>query len=162
MFLKYAALEVLNLLNVIIQIIIMDRFLGKQFITYGWDVLKYTAWESVVGYDPMMKVFPRLTQCTFYRYGSFGDVQRHDAMCVLPINIVNEKIYLFLWFWFCFLSVISVLGLVYRLATLVSPRVRQLATYSRKRMSDSDSRNALKSIVYNQGCGTWFFLDLEY
>ena len=25
-------------------------------------------------------------------------VQKHDALCMLPINVVNEKIYVFLWF----------------------------------------------------------------
>ena len=24
--------------------------------------------------------------------------QKHDALCMLPINVVNEKIYVFLWF----------------------------------------------------------------
>ena len=113
MFLTYVMLEVFSVLNVIIQAIIIDRFLGNEFTTYGLDVLKFTDWDWNVRYDPMLKVFPRLTKCTFRQFGPSGDVKRHDAMCVLPINIVNEKIYIFLWFWFCFLSVISVLGLVY-------------------------------------------------
>ena len=159
-FFTYVVLEVLNLLNVIIQAIIIDKFLGHQFLTYGLDVIKFTDWKSRVSFDPMLKVFPRMTKCTFNDFGPSGDVTKYDAMCVLPINIVNEKIYIFLWFWFCFLAVISVLGLVYRLATLVSPRVRQLSTYSRKRIDDSETRNAVKSIIWSQGCGTWFFLEL--
>ena len=160
LFFMYALLEVLNLLNVIIQMIIMDQFLGNEFSTYGLDVLKFTDWDWTVRYDPMLKVFPRMTKCTFRRFGSSGDVQKHDAMCVLPINIVNEKIYIFLWFWFYFVAIVSLIGLVYRLATLVSPRVRQLATYSRKRMSDVVSRDAFESIIKRRSCGTWFFLDL--
>jgi hypothetical protein len=29
---------------------------------------------------------------------------------VLPINIINEKIYVFLWFWFIILSSLTLLG----------------------------------------------------
>ena len=32
--------------------------------------------------------------------------QRHDALCMLPINVVNEKIYVFLWFWLLLLAII--------------------------------------------------------
>ena len=49
--------------------------------------------------DPMAQVFPRVTKCSFFKYGPSGTVQTHDAICVLPVNIVNEKLYIFLWFW---------------------------------------------------------------
>ena len=29
--------------------------------------------------DPMSKVFPRVTKCTFQKYGPSGTVQNHDA-----------------------------------------------------------------------------------
>ena len=40
--------------------------------------------------DPMSRIFPRLTKCTFNKFGPSGTVQRRDAMCVLPVNIINE------------------------------------------------------------------------
>ena len=39
-----------------------------------------------------------MTKCTFHKFGSSGEIEKHDAMCILPLNIVNEKIYIFLWF----------------------------------------------------------------
>jgi hypothetical protein len=43
----------------------------------------------------LLQVFPRLTKCTFYNYGSSGTIQAHDALCVLALNIINEKVKLF-------------------------------------------------------------------
>jgi hypothetical protein len=105
----------------------------------------------------MIKVFPRLTKCTFHRFGSSGDVQKHDAMCILPINIVNEKIYIFLWFWFYFLAVISVIALIYRVITILVPRSRVLATHSRCRIAN---RDAMTTVINQCQIGDWFLLDL--
>ena len=30
-----------------------------------------------------------------------------DGLCILPLNIINEKIYVFLWFWFVFVALVS-------------------------------------------------------
>ena len=48
--------------------------------------------------------------CVFYI-----KVEKHDALCILPLNIVNEKIYIFLWFWLLMLGSLSTLVVVYRL-----------------------------------------------
>ncbi|XP_045023192.1 innexin inx3-like [Daphnia magna] len=45
----------------------------------------------------------------FFDYGwqILQRVQRHDALCILPVNVLNEKIYIFAWFWLVFLAVVS-------------------------------------------------------
>ena len=40
--------------------------------------------------------------------------QNHDALCLLPLNIVNEKIYLCMWVWLIFLAAASGLAVIYR------------------------------------------------
>lgn len=84
-------------------------------------------------------------------------MQKHDAMCILPINIVNEKIYVFLWFWFYFIAVVSVLAVIYRLVTLFSSQVRVMVTHSRCRISN---RFELEEVVGRSSLGDWFVLDL--
>ena len=48
-----------------------------------------------------------MTKCTFHKFGSSGTVETKDGLCILPLNIINEKIYVFLWLWFIFLAVVS-------------------------------------------------------
>ena len=33
--------------------------------------------------DPMNMVFPKVTKCTFHKYGSSGTIMKLDALCVL-------------------------------------------------------------------------------
>ncbi|XP_050036071.2 innexin inx2-like [Dermacentor andersoni] len=153
----YFFCELLNFVNVIGQIYLMDHFLGGEFTTYGLKVLQFSEWDWSVRSDPMVKVFPRLTKCTFHMYGSSGDVQKHDAMCVLPINIINEKIYVFLWFWFVILAVVSALVLVYRVVLFISPMTRYHAIKSKARLTNGTQ---LERVLERSQIGEWFLLDL--
>ncbi|XP_034947946.1 innexin inx7 [Chelonus insularis] len=108
--------EVLNFMNVMVQIYLTDLFLGGAFLGLG-----ITLTESEYGHkmSPLDIIFPKVTKCMFHKYGPSGTIQTHDALCIMALNIVNEKIYSFLWFWFIILAIISGLGLVWRILTMV-------------------------------------------
>lgn len=156
-FLYFILCEVMNFVNVICQIYLVDEFLGGTFTTYGLEVIEYAQMEQDSRIDPMVKVFPRMTKCTFHRFGSSGDVQRHDALCILPLNIINEKIYIVMWFWFVFLATITGLWLVYRALTLARPDLRyQVLT---RRAIQADNAN-LKYTLAKLKSGDWFLLSM--
>lgn len=77
---------------------LIDAFLNGTFMTYGTEVLKFAFTDQEERNDPMIRVFPRMTKCTFKKYGPSGTIQTHDALCVLALNNLNEKIYIFLWY----------------------------------------------------------------
>jgi hypothetical protein len=56
----------------------------------------------------------RLTKCTFHKFGASGELEKHDALCILPLNIFNEKIYIFLWFWMLSLTALTSIVVFYR------------------------------------------------
>lgn len=102
------------------QMFLMNRFFDGAFLTFGIDVLRFLESDQEDRVDPMIYVFPRMTKCTFYKYGVSGEVERHDAVCILPLNVVNEKIYVFLWFWFLFLGILSLITVIYRVSMIKS------------------------------------------
>ena len=156
-FYTYFGTEMLNAINVIGQMVMMDRFLGGQFTNYGWDVLNFTEWDDSSRYDPMVRIFPRLTKCIFHMYGPSGDIKRYDTLCLLPINIFNEKIYIFLWFWFYLMAIVSIGVLIYNLLIIFSPFMRKTCLYWHCSLLTNDE---LDDVVYSCDLGDWFLLIL--
>nr|XP_050850052.1 innexin shaking-B isoform X4 [Vespula vulgaris]XP_050850053.1 innexin shaking-B isoform X4 [Vespula vulgaris]XP_050850054.1 innexin shaking-B isoform X4 [Vespula vulgaris] len=152
---RYYLCEVLALLNVIGQMFLMNRFFDGAFLTFGIDVLRFLESDQEDRVDPMIYVFPRMTKCTFYKYGVSGEVERHDAVCILPLNVVNEKIYVFLWFWFLLLGILSFITVLYRIVIIFSPRTRVYLLRLRFRLV---RREAVETIVRRSKVGDWFLL----
>jgi len=133
----------------------MDRFLDGEFLTYGIEVIRFMQSDQEDRVDPMIYIFPRMTKCTFYKFGLSGEVERHDALCILPLNIVNEKIYIFLWFWFIILATLTFLLVVYRLFMITSHRFRVFLfkrNYKRVRTAD------IEKVAKNCSFGSWYLL----
>jgi len=147
--------ELLNFVNVLGQIYFMDMFLGGEFTTYGADVVSMSELEPDQREDPMSRVFPKMTKCEFHKFGSSGTVQKFDALCVLPLNIINEKIYVFLWFWFVIVSIITGIQVLYRAIVLFSPKMRETLMRVRSRLAPLYQ---IESICRKFRIGDWFLL----
>ncbi|XP_031636050.1 innexin inx7 [Contarinia nasturtii] len=108
--------ELLNLINLIVQIYVTNVFLAGQFYSLGFNFME----DDFTGpMDVLDTVFPKVTKCDFYKYGASGSLQRHDALCVMALNIIHEKIYVILWFWYWIMLVVSLGSIVWRLTTML-------------------------------------------
>lgn len=152
---RFIFCELLNLMNIIAQILFIDYFLDGEFKTYGIQVLKFIQMQPEVRIDPMARIFPKATKCSFHKYGPSGSVQFLDGLCLLPLNIINEKIYIFLWFWFLILSVLSFLTVIYRFQILCLPKLRNVILSMRTGFS---SRNNINRVLKKCYIGDWFIL----
>jgi Innexin. len=133
----------------------MDSFLDGEFLNYGTEVINFMQSDQEDRVDPMIYIFPRMTKCTFYKFGLSGEVERHDAICLLPLNIVNEKIYIFLWFWFIILAILSFLLVVYRIFIITSKKFRVLLFRWHYRRVD---KARIEDVVKTCSLGTWYLL----
>ncbi|VDO64161.1 unnamed protein product [Heligmosomoides polygyrus] len=96
----YLLTKALYLVNVVLQLWLMNTFLGtNKHQWYGLgvirDIISGVEWEKS-GY------FPRSAICDF-EVRQVANIQKYSVQCVLVINIFNEKIFVILWFWYLML-----------------------------------------------------------
>ncbi|KAF4530229.1 hypothetical protein B566_EDAN017152 [Ephemera danica] len=139
------------------QMFLMNKFFDGAFLTFGFDVIAFLDRDQEDRIDPMIFIFPRMTKCTFHKFGTSGEVERHDAVCILPLNVVNEKIYVFLWFWFLILGSLSALVVLYRLIVIASPRMRVYLLRLRFRLIRGE---ILELLVRKSKLGDWFLISM--
>ena len=76
------------------------------------------------GTDPFHIVFPKMTKCTIETYGPSGTIQNSDGLCVLPINVLNEKIFFVVWFVFFGLAIFTLVHHVIAFIILITANLR--------------------------------------
>ena len=87
----------LYLINSILQLFFIQFVLGQPGWLYGFSI-----WRSIFIHNSVLTdspYFPRVTLCDL-RIREVGNLHRYTVQCVLPINMLNEKVFSLLWFWF--------------------------------------------------------------
>ncbi|XP_014478460.1 PREDICTED: innexin inx1 [Dinoponera quadriceps] len=152
---EYFACEFLCLVNMFGQIYLMNYFLGGEFFSYGTRVIQFSNMDQEKRVDPMVYVFPRMTKCIFHKYGPSGSIQTHDSLCLLPLNVFNEKAYIFFWFWYLLMAVLLVGLVMYRLMIIFAPGLRsRLLHMTAKRLPIEICESVNKKV----NLGDWWIL----
>jgi len=107
------------IINVLGQLFVLNRVLSTRYSTFGVDLVSRVVTDADWT-DDVSVAFPRVTLCDLSVRGQdLGNVQTYTVQCVLPVNLYNEKIYLFLWFWMVGVAVASVISFVVWLLRVV-------------------------------------------
>lgn len=105
---SYIFVKLLYAASAVGQLFMLDAFLGHNFHVYGIYVLS----RFLSGQDwSSSERFPRVTLCDF-EIRHQNRIHEYIVQCVLTINLFNEKIFLFIWFWYAFLSIVAVTSVI--------------------------------------------------
>ena len=59
-----------------------------------------------------------------FSYGTGGEIAKSSIQCVLPMNMINQKVFTVLYYWLGLLLMASVMMLVLRIFLVISPTFR--------------------------------------
>ena len=122
---RHMAVKLMYLANAVGQLFLLDAFLKIDYHLYGVHVVEQlirgplsgelevsvavstTGSGLIRGQDWLhSERFPRVTLCEFeVRHQS--RVHQYVVQCALTINLFNEKLFIFVWFWYVFLALIT-------------------------------------------------------
>jgi len=121
---KFLACQCLALLVWYLTFHGTDQFLDGKFATYGTDVKEYYQLEDEdkgSRANPMCNTFPTRVACKLVTTGTGGGENVQIEYCILTLNIINDKIYLALWFWFEAIYYIIIAQLIWEVCFLTVP-----------------------------------------
>ena len=72
----------------------------------------------------MCEVFPKIAACRYHRYGMGGGVEDRHSICILGLNMINDKVFVILWFWHCFIVFIGSIRIITRTSQVTSSKIR--------------------------------------
>lgn len=141
----YMFIKLLYLSNAIGQLFILNEFLGTKFNVYGFEIMDHLARRESWSESPR---FPRITHC-FFKIRQMTNVHDYTVQCVLPINLFNEKIFIFIWFWLVFVATLSAFNFLIWIYTMIfrQHRLRYLKKFLRINdcyKSELDKKMAVK------------------
>lgn len=70
---------------------LMNRFFDGEFMTFGLDVIAHMEADQEDRLDPMIYIFPRMTKCTFYKYGVSGEVSVISIISNFKMFLICKK-----------------------------------------------------------------------
>ncbi|CAL4122737.1 unnamed protein product [Meganyctiphanes norvegica] len=133
-----------------------NTFLGGDFFHFGKHAVHYLTQSASSPDNPLNEVFPKVTKCTWYKYGASGTINTHDSMCVLPLNIVNEKTYICLWIVYVATATFTGIVLLWHIILFCVPEVRN--TFLVYMSRSSETKLNLQHLLPECNYGDWFLM----
>ncbi|VDD91940.1 unnamed protein product [Enterobius vermicularis] len=124
----YLFSKVLGIINDIGQLYLIAYFLGIKNVDWALHPFLLSQRVSREGYNFTASHFPRVTFCDFYK-SEQGRVQSYTFQCVVMLNVINEKIFLFLFYWIVVLIVISIGNVIFVVVKVFFHRKTSLKFY---------------------------------
>ncbi|XP_055913506.1 innexin inx5-like [Eupeodes corollae] len=152
---NYFLCEILNFFICILNLTLMNTFFNGFWSSYSQAMKQIPSYNWNQWNEMSSRVFPKITKCEFFKYGGSGSQSKFDCLCVLPINILNEKIFAFLYVWFLILMVVSAMHLTFRIIATCSNAARIIMTQC---SVGCNQKKQVHQLVQDMSYSEWFLL----
>ena len=146
--------EVMCFLIILAIIVILQSFL-KTFLQY-FPLLLLHHVDAHLPISPEERLFPILTKCSLHNIGPSGSTQTEDALCLLPVNMINQKVFVVIWLWLALLLIISMLVIVISILTAQLPGLRRKVLS--KQIGETSASFMVCCLVDKLKYGDWLVL----
>ncbi len=171
----YIGVKILYILNCLLHIGLIHLIIGtRPFGISSFNYLKQTTTEThflaqfvrkmTSGVTELIDTssFPKRTLCDF-TFRELASNHAYTVECILPLNIIAEKMYVFLYIWFIMLAVITFIDLIRWIGHLIHFLVSGDKThehYVRTHLIDRTkfSHDAIKNFAQDHLTGNNYFL----
>ncbi|EYC45406.1 hypothetical protein Y032_0428g1276 [Ancylostoma ceylanicum] len=142
----YLLTKLFYTINIVVQFVLLNACLkSDEYLFFGFQVL-----QDLLAGKPWTESghFPRVTLCDFeVRY--LANLNRYTVQCALLINIINEKVFAFLWCWYLLLVVITTFSTLCWLMNSLVPSEK--IDYILKFMQIAQSSDRKKQLKFSKG-----------
>ncbi|KAA0202816.1 hypothetical protein HAZT_HAZT002865 [Hyalella azteca] len=153
---RFFMCEVIALVISIGNLFVTNALLGGDFFEFGNTAISYLFGDVTDLTNPLNVVFPKITKCTWSKFGPTGSIQSFDALCVLPLNIVNEKTYVMLWLVYIVSTTIAAAAVLWHFLLILSSGLRH--NYLVLRLKDDETKEVYSSMKKKLNYGDWFLI----
>ncbi|KAJ1358126.1 hypothetical protein KIN20_016440 [Parelaphostrongylus tenuis] len=137
----YIVTKILYLLNALIQFYLITFFLGFPDMHWGlkimFTLLKQQFSSRVIGgvrgFDGRLSHFPYFpleVGCNYTKMANNDNLHISSIQCIIPLNYINEKLFMFLWLWIVILILITSVNIVLFVGSIMNKSRRQDAIHS--------------------------------
>lgn len=153
----FSRLNQLTFVQQVINMVMLNMIVPGFWVTYAQAtssllVGDMSAWTIYSGL-----IFPKIAKCIFTTVGPSGSAQKLDALCLLPQNVLNEKIFVIVWLWYTVQLTVSISNLVYWTVICCSKNVRVAILRSHAMMVVS--RKQIMHLTNKAHLGNFFVLN---
>uniref|UniRef100_A0A0N5AXY4 Innexin n=1 Tax=Syphacia muris TaxID=451379 RepID=A0A0N5AXY4_9BILA len=110
----YLTTKLLFIMNGITQFWLLSIYLGSTGLQQLLSLSDKHSWQN-------SGFFPRVTLCDFQVRG-IGNSHQHTIQCVLMANMLNEKIFIALWWWIVALILLTIGNFIYWIFVIASEK----------------------------------------
>lgn len=140
---EHYSFQLLNVINIVGQICIMNAFVGDTFGSEGLYGQVFSRQPESRFWNLLHQLFPTILMCSRHDIDPAEKLDHPYDVCIVPQNVINARIYVFIWLLLHAVAIISASVFIYHVFTLFFPSIKCYRLRSSKCTVPPNDRDVL-------------------